>query len=223
MKNPDNISIRSLATARRAKRRCDAILTIEDPGLPLSKVLRYRNSPHPPQLILRFEDIDDEDAELATVQPYQVEAAIKFAREFGNRHLLIHCRAGISRSAAMAYAILCDRFGPGREKEAMDAVFRIRPPACPNLLVSQIADNLLGRNGAMMEQLYRSMTDRPSYHAMVTARRQHLRMSRYEYALRSRASGYNVQLIHDRSFSQIENSVERPLVRKEKIPAIGGF
>src|SRR4051812_45299270 len=42
-----------------------------------------------------------------------VERLLAFSRDWDARQpLLIHCWAGISRSMASAYAVLCDRFGP---------------------------------------------------------------------------------------------------------------
>ena len=63
--------------------------------------------------------------------------------------LLIHCQVGVSRSTAIALAILADRLGPGQEGEALQALLRLRPQAIPNLLVVSLADDLLARNGAL--------------------------------------------------------------------------
>jgi predicted protein tyrosine phosphatase len=65
--------------------------------------------------------------------------------------ILIHCWAGISRSTAVAYAILCQAAGPGRESECIESVLAARPQAFPNALIVELADRILNRNGAMQE------------------------------------------------------------------------
>lgn len=65
-------------------------------------------------------------------------------------YLLIHCAAGISRSTAAAFAILCKAMGPGREREALLEIRRIRNIAYPNRLMVAYADILLERDGAML-------------------------------------------------------------------------
>jgi hypothetical protein len=67
--------------------------------------------------------------------------------------LLIHCWAGISRSMASAYTILCDRMGPGREIEIARAMRRRAPHAAPNSLLVAHADVALGRGGRMLAAL----------------------------------------------------------------------
>ena len=50
--------------------------------------------------------------------------------------ILVHCWAGISRSTAVAYAILCQTAGPGRESECIESVLAVRPQAFPTPLSS---------------------------------------------------------------------------------------
>jgi predicted protein tyrosine phosphatase len=65
--------------------------------------------------------------------------------------MLVHCWAGISRSMAAAYTILCDRAGPGSELEIAREL-RIRAAhAYPNALIVALADRALGRDGRMIE------------------------------------------------------------------------
>src|ERR1700743_1011697 len=54
-----------------------------------------------------------------------VERLLVFTRGWdASAPLLIHCWAGISRSMASAYTVLCDRLGPGREGEIPLAIRR---------------------------------------------------------------------------------------------------
>ena len=66
-------------------------------------------------------------------------------------HLLIHCWAGIYRSTAVAYAILCQFMGPGRESDCIEAILAVRPQAFPNTLMVDLADRILERHGAMRQ------------------------------------------------------------------------
>ena len=68
--------------------------------------------------------------------------------------LLIHCHAGISRSTATA-VILMAQNNPGREAEVFDELARVRPRSWPNSLMVGIADDLLGRGGALTRELRR--------------------------------------------------------------------
>jgi predicted protein tyrosine phosphatase len=78
--------------------------------------------------------------------------------------VLVHCHAGISRSTAAA-AILMAQFNPGREDEVCARLTEIRPQAWPNSRMIRFADELLGRDGALLaavETIYRrAATDRP--------------------------------------------------------------
>lgn len=83
-----------------------------------------------------------------------VEKLLAFARDWdADAPLLIHCWAGISRSMASAYTILCDRMGPGREIEIARAMRKRAPHAQPNRLLVRHADEALGRDGRMLAAL----------------------------------------------------------------------
>lgn len=69
-------------------------------------------------------------------------------------HLLIHCAAGVSRSPAAAYSILCMILGSGRENDALQHLLAIKSDVCPNPLVVQHADDLLCRHGRMLTALH---------------------------------------------------------------------
>jgi len=74
-------------------------------------------------------------------------------------HLLVHCHAGVSRSAAAA-VILMAREAPGREREAFETVYRLRPVAAPNARLIKLADTALARGGALSRALDSSLAER---------------------------------------------------------------
>lgn len=63
--------------------------------------------------------------------------------------LLIHCWAGVSRSTAAAFVAATLRDGPGSEAAVAQQLRQAAPFATPNRLIVALADDLLGRNGAM--------------------------------------------------------------------------
>jgi predicted protein tyrosine phosphatase len=77
-----------------------------------------------------------------------VRRALAFARDLSeNDVLLVHCGQGISRSTAIALAILCQANPDISEKQHFRKVLNLRPEACPNALILRHADTLLGRRG----------------------------------------------------------------------------
>ena len=63
---------------------------------------------------------------------------------------LVHCWAGISRSTAAAYILLCDIRGPGHEAAIARELRAHAPHAQPNRLMIRHADQILGREGRMI-------------------------------------------------------------------------
>jgi predicted protein tyrosine phosphatase len=110
------------------------------PGFPAGRHLK-----------LGVNDIVDPAAGTAPPAREHIDALLKFSRSWdAGQPLLIHCWAGISRSMASAFAILCDRLGPGREWEIAQAMRRRAPHAYPNRLLVQHADEALRRDGQMI-------------------------------------------------------------------------
>jgi predicted protein tyrosine phosphatase len=102
-------------------------------------------------LRLGLNDIIDPVAGTAPPTLEHMEALLTFARSWdAQAPMVIHCWAGISRSMASAYAILCDRLGPNREIQIARAMRQRAPQAQPNRLLVQHADEILGRGGRMV-------------------------------------------------------------------------
>ena len=112
-----------------------------------------------------FDDISNEKADPSKHQlvrtkdvekMIQIGHMIKQDSDAGTQiNLLVHCMAGISRSTATAFVILNVILGEGREKDCIQMVYNARPIACPNYLVTKLADQALGRNGKMSEVVAR--------------------------------------------------------------------
>ncbi|MCS4089900.1 hypothetical protein [Rhizobium sp. BK176] len=143
------IDIKSLARARRSRRRYEAVISIEDPCA--RRKLRFHRTPHPDHLVLRLEDIDQHDPDLAGPDIHHVDRAIAFAREHLDKRILVHCHVGVCRSTATGLAIIADRLGPGNERLAVEALLASNPDAVPNLLMIGMADEVLQRNGALVD------------------------------------------------------------------------
>jgi predicted protein tyrosine phosphatase len=105
-------------------------------------------------LRLGVNDIVDPAAGTAPPARRHIDELLAFSRGWdAQRPLLIHCWAGISRSMASAFIILCDRLGPGREIEIARAMRQRAPHAQPNRLLVRHADDALERGGDMVEAL----------------------------------------------------------------------
>lgn len=101
---------------------------------------------------LEFHDItQDTDFEFGP-RAHHVEQVIDFARTIQHEQgaLLVHCEAGISRSSAAALTVFATWFGAGREQQAVDRTYAAQPQAWPNGLFVALADELLGRDGALI-------------------------------------------------------------------------
>jgi predicted protein tyrosine phosphatase len=119
--------------------------------------VRFDQPPHPDQLVLSFVDLDRPappphagSPKLRLADRADIENAVAFGRAENRDRLLVHCNAGVGRSTAVALAIIADKLGPGREREALDELLRLRPQAIPNLHVLALADDVLGRGGELV-------------------------------------------------------------------------
>ena len=107
-------------------------------------------------LVLRFDDIA-----LPAYGPFvgpdmeHLAQTLDFARALRDQSpdavLAVHCEHGVSRSAAVALAIITDEMGPGREDEAVAKLLRsdIDARMHPNPLIVSLADTALWRYGAL--------------------------------------------------------------------------
>jgi predicted protein tyrosine phosphatase len=103
-------------------------------------------------LKLPVNDIAEAWAGEAPPAEVHVQALLTFGRAWTvDAPIIVHCWAGISRSMAAAYTILCDRMGPGHELAIAQEIRSRAPHADPNRLIVRLADEMLGRDGRMIE------------------------------------------------------------------------
>lgn len=131
------------------------VLSILDPDWPdPDNFSRY--NPHRRE-VWRFHDIVNPRRQHVHPSSDIVQRILEFgaqSRDADITHLLVHCHAGISRSTATA-VILMAQHNPGREVEAFDHLAEVRPKSWPNSLMLRLADDMLGRGGALVEAMRR--------------------------------------------------------------------
>ena len=97
-----------------------------------------------------------------------VSGLLAFARGWGkDSPLLVHCWAGISRSTAAAYIVLCDLHGAGHEKRIAEALRFHAPYAQPNRLMIRHADHLLNRGGGMVAAIESLPPPQPAWEGQI--------------------------------------------------------
>ena len=80
---------------------------------------------------------------------------------------LVHCWAGISRSTAAAYIVLCELHGAGHETTIARALRFHAPHAHPNRLMIRHADLILRREGRMIAAIEAIGTAKPVFEGEV--------------------------------------------------------
>ena len=134
----------------------DGIITIEDTTI--REPFRVQTD-EPKQLILRFDDINQPMDDYIVPQMSHIKRALEFADKFEDGSLLIHCHAGISRSSAIALAVIAKRLGSGKEEAAVNTLEHINPNCRPNKSIVEMADELLERDG----KLYKEVDEKLSF------------------------------------------------------------
>ena len=118
--------------------------TIENPFRILDKAC--------PQLVLRFDDISTPVDDWIEPSEKHVIRALNFADTLGpSASLLKHFHWGISRSSAIALAIIAKGLGKGKETNSVKLLKQINPYCRPNALVVYLADEILERNGDLFK------------------------------------------------------------------------
>jgi predicted protein tyrosine phosphatase len=99
-------------------------------------------------LQVRFDDLDIEAASAVTRS--MVGDILRFGAGLGpDDAVLVHCLAGVSRSAGVAYALACQYAPPGEEDAVLRWLVARHPWIKPNRRVVAFADGILRRDGRM--------------------------------------------------------------------------
>jgi len=143
---------------RHSDRGVTHILSLLDPNSPEPEIFGTYQ-PHR-RTTLRFHDEIDPGPNLVLPQAEHVEKILAFGRSLaaqagngGERHILVHCHMGISRSTAATAAILAAIHPVESEDAIFSELLRQRPEAWPNCLMIAFADDLLARNGRLVTAL----------------------------------------------------------------------
>jgi predicted protein tyrosine phosphatase len=105
-------------------------------------------------LRLRFHDVDVANAYEIGPSTEHVDRLLGFIRSAKAADvLLIHCRAGISRSTAAAFIAACFLNPAIPERDLAIALRRASPLARPNQAFVALADKAMSRNGRMKDAI----------------------------------------------------------------------
>ena len=118
------------------------------------------------RLELRFHDIVVVEDDGVPPDESHIEQILSFGRQVAaighGAHLLIHCYAGQSRSTAAAALCLAQEYPIRTGYEVLGEVVRQNPRTWPNLLMLELGDKALGRQGELIAAagaLYRRAID----------------------------------------------------------------
>ncbi len=130
--------------------RPDRVISLVDPETPVPPAPGVDRANH---LTLEFHDIASPLAGYVPPGAGHIERLVGFGADCdGGTRTLIHCHAGVSRSTAAAFILMCQH-NPGREEEAALIVRQRGPHARPNRRMVELADAHLGRRGALVAAL----------------------------------------------------------------------
>lgn len=105
-------------------------------------------------LFLSFNDIVVPMEGMTLPGREHVERLLRFVEAWdGAAPMVVHCWAGISRSTAAAYIATCARNPAACEFEIARALRAASPSATPNPRLVTIADELLDRDGRMIDAI----------------------------------------------------------------------
>lgn len=116
------------------------IISIVDCGHPHPEFVDFNR-----RLQLRFDDIDTPH-DMGPKHTH-VREIISFANAIDERPLIVHCKAGISRSSAAAFIVYAVKFGPAGIRDHFRPMLGL---IFPNAEMLRLADGMLGNDGALI-------------------------------------------------------------------------
>lgn len=73
------------------------------------------------------------------------------AEKQGPMKVLIHCRSGKARSAALGLVLLRHEYGAGAEQASLDELLHVRDIVAPNMAIVEHGDAIMGCGGALVQ------------------------------------------------------------------------
>jgi predicted protein tyrosine phosphatase len=142
------------------------VLSILDPDHPVPEA--FGSFGEHAKLELRFHDIIEETPGQILPQPAHVDAILALGQDMdadaaADRHLLVHCHAGISRSTAALVLVVAQALPTVPAEEILRLIHHMREKAWPNLRMIEMGDARLGRDGSLVaatHALHRLQIDR---------------------------------------------------------------
>jgi predicted protein tyrosine phosphatase len=125
-----------------------SVVTLVNAGTPVQRPDKIQAERH---IFIPMSDIIEPlDGHILPARPH-VESLVAFAARWDRREpLVVHCYAGVSRSTAAAFVIVC-ALSPDRDEHDVAAALRAASPtATPNARLVGVADRVLSRNGRMV-------------------------------------------------------------------------
>lgn len=148
------------------------VLSLLDPNWP--ELTGFQTYGKHSRTTLRFHDVIDPGPGLTLPTKAHVAEILAFGDALATeskadreRHLLVHCHMGISRSSAAMLSLMAQMQPQETEDQLFARLRQIRPQAWPNSLMVGYADELLGREGRLVSALRRhygvQVRERPQF------------------------------------------------------------
>lgn len=116
-----------------------------------TRVQRPRSISPDRHLLLTFDDIVEPVDGMVLPAREHAEALLSFVSQWDRKQpIVVHCFAGISRSTAAAFIILCSLRPEKGEAELARGLRLASPSATPNIRLVSFADRILARDGRMV-------------------------------------------------------------------------
>jgi predicted protein tyrosine phosphatase len=149
----------SKVTELVASRRPGRVISLLDPGSTFPELGDRYSDRH---LRLTFHDVHVSAGYETAPSRDDVLRIVEFLKSWDRREsVLIHCRAGISRSTAAGFIAACLSQPAVPELHLAKTLRRVAPTARPNQVMVQWGDDILDRQGRMSRAILDTSADLP--------------------------------------------------------------